>query len=631
MDDYVGHLREFRRILRNLESQTSHPLNRETIDSLTRKLDRDESLINADRLESSIRATVEATRNLEELANYEQDVMSIFYEIVSRKRNELERERFRRVLDHAAESILVVEPHTGRFLDANERASATLGYTREELRELSLNHIEVGLPLTPSAAWQDWLESIPNAPEVAYVEGTHRRKDGTRLQVELSVAFAEVDHHRLLLIVARDATDRKRSDARLKRQWAFFSRLVHRSIDGILAFDRHFQLTYWNPAMERIFGEPRTAVIGKDLFEVLPQLRELGEDRYFKDALAGTTSTSRNRPFTVSETGRQVYFDGHYSPLAEENGEIVGGIGIIRDVTERRETQLRQAREAMARLDEQRLLQVEEKQRLEARIADLEREIEELRHDRSSVVRVDEGERSGGSEGVELVARGVAKAVEPLMAGILSQTGVALAELPSTSPLRRGVEEIEEAALSANELASTLSCFSGNGIAGGSPIQLNDLLSEVEHSLRSLVGPAVSLQFEARSRELPPVHGDWRQLRELVFILAKNAAEAMGDRGGVIRLSTGVVGLDDEALRSAHPRQGASPGEYVYLECSDEGEGIDEKAQQRIFIPFYSTRPGHRGLGLATALGILRAHQGLVTIESRPGRGATFRACFPLN
>ncbi len=119
MDDYLGHLREFRRILRNIESQTVHPLNRETIVALSQKLDRDESQLNADRLERSIRATVEATGSLEDLEHYQQDVMSVFHEIIARKRRELERERFRKLLDQSGESILVVDPFTGRFVDVN--------------------------------------------------------------------------------------------------------------------------------------------------------------------------------------------------------------------------------------------------------------------------------------------------------------------------------------------------------------------------------------------------------------------------------------------------------------------------------------------------------------------------------
>ena len=97
MDEYLGHLREFRRILQNLEGQPTHPLNREAIVALAQKLDRDESQLNSDRLEHSIRDTVEATRTLEDLEHYEQGVMAVFQEITSKKRRDLERERFRKL------------------------------------------------------------------------------------------------------------------------------------------------------------------------------------------------------------------------------------------------------------------------------------------------------------------------------------------------------------------------------------------------------------------------------------------------------------------------------------------------------------------------------------------------------
>ncbi len=360
--------------------------------------------------------------------------MAVFHEITTKKRRDLERERFRKLLDQSGESILVVEPYTGRCLDVNQTASRVLGYSREELLELSLNHIEVGLPLTPASAWHDWVEGVRKSHDVMYLEGVHRRRDGSRFPVEASIGFATVDNEELLLFVTRDITARKRLENRLRRQWGFFSRLVHKSVDGIMAFDRSFNVTYWNPAMERILGIRKNKLLGKNAFQALPQLKELGEDRYFRDALAGTTSTSRNRPFTHGETGRQVYFDGYYSPLTEDRGEILGGVGIFRDVTDRRETQLRQARDATARIDQQRVAELEVHQRLQGEIEELKEENAKLTvdHEQSEAER---GEylRFERVEGLELLAKGIARAVEPLMADILSQTGVALSELPAGS------------------------------------------------------------------------------------------------------------------------------------------------------------------------------------------------------
>jgi PAS domain S-box-containing protein len=634
LDDYVGHLREFRRILRNLENQATHPLNRETIVALTKKLDRDESQLNADRLERSIRATVEATRSIEDLEHYEQDILAVFHEITSRKRRELERERFRNLLDQSGEAIFVIHPASGRFLDVNQTAIRVLGYSREDILELSLNHIEVALPLTPSTAWHDWVESVRDAPDVLYLEGVHRRKDGTRFPVEVSAGLATSDGQELLLLVSRDVTERKRSEARLRRQWAFFSRLTNRSVDGIMAFDRSFTVTYWNPAMERILGERKSKVLGKNALQVLPQLKDLGEDRYFRDALAGTASISRNRAYTHADTARQVYFDGYYSPLTEDSGEILGGIGILRDVTERRETQLRQARETMARIDEQRHQQLEVQRHLESELSELKRENEKLARDRKkSAVEREEHLRAGRVEGLEVLASGLAREVEPLLAGILSQTGVALSELAPDSPLRRGVEEIEEAALSANALTSTLSALSKNGRADVQRVQLGDLLQEGEHSLRAAVKPGVTLELPSKDgvEQGQPLslRGDGRLLAELILALVVNASDAVSDENGWIRVATGTTEVDSELLNRAYLGKGKSPGSYLFLEVSDNGTGMDEETLSKIFVPFFTTKPRHRGLGLTTVLGAVRAHGGFLTVDTVPGNGSTFRVFFP--
>ncbi len=630
MDEYLGHLREFRRILQNLEGQPTHPLNREVIVALSEKLDRDESQLNADRLEHSIRDTVEATRTLDDLEHYQQGVMAVFQEITTKKRQDLERERFRKLLDQSGESILVVEPYSGRFLDVNQTASRVLGYSREELLELSLNHIEVGLPLTPASAWHDWVEGIRKGREVMYLEGVHRRRDGSRFPVEASVGFATVDNEELLLLVTRDITERKRVENRLRRQWGFFSRLGHKSVDGIMAFDRSFNITYWNPAMERILGVRKNKLLGKNAFQALPQLKELGEDRYFRDALEGTTSTSRNRAFTHGETGDQVYFDGYYSPLTEDRGEILGGIGIFRDVTDQRETQLRQTRDAMARSDTQRAAELEVRQRLQGEIEELKQQNEKLTfdHEQSEAERA-EYLRFGKVEGLELLAKGVARVVEPLMADILSQTGVALSELPAGSLLRKGVEEIEEAALDASALATTLSSFSGNGQVDARRVQLDAVLDDLEHSLRSVTPPDVSVELPQGSGSLSLVHGDERLIRDLVLALVTNAAESMGHDGGKVSISIGTADVDAAALARAYLGKGKKPGSYVYLEVSDNGLGMDEDTLAKSFVPFFSTKPQHRGLGLAMVLGIMRAHRGAVMFDSEPEKGSSVRVLFP--
>jgi PAS domain S-box-containing protein len=132
-------------------------------------------------------------------------------------------------------------------------------------------------------------------------------------------------------------------------QELFSKRLLEASVDGILAFDRDCRYTAWNPAMERISGKKSADVLGRNAFAVFPFLKETGEDKFFYEALAGKSSVSDNRPYTIPETGREGFFRGYYSPLYDEHNQIAGGIAIIRDITERKRAEA-EAEEAHQRL-----------------------------------------------------------------------------------------------------------------------------------------------------------------------------------------------------------------------------------------------------------------------------------------
>ena len=117
-----------------------------------------------------------------------------------------------------------------------------------------------------------------------------------------------------------------------QEQHLFLKCLLEANVDGIIAFDREYRYTTWNRAMERISGVKREEVLGKCALEVFPCLKETGEDKFYSEALAGKSVVAENRAFTVGETGRRSFFDGYYSPRHDENGEVIGGVAIIRDL-----------------------------------------------------------------------------------------------------------------------------------------------------------------------------------------------------------------------------------------------------------------------------------------------------------
>jgi len=115
----------------------------------------------------------------------------------------------------------------------------------------------------------------------------------------------------------------------------FLKCLLEANVDGIIAFDREYRYTTWNRAMESISGVKREDVLGKCAFDLFPCLKATGEDKYYLEALAGRSVVAENRPYTIAQSGRNGFFDGYYSPRHDEKGEVVGGVAIIRDVTER--------------------------------------------------------------------------------------------------------------------------------------------------------------------------------------------------------------------------------------------------------------------------------------------------------
>jgi PAS domain S-box-containing protein len=120
--------------------------------------------------------------------------------------------------------------------------------------------------------------------------------------------------------------------------------LLASSTDGILAYDRAARCLFWNAAMERIFGLKAADVVGQPLLELFPFLTAIGEEVHMRLAMEGQEVESRGRPFVVAANGRRGFFDGKHRPLRDETGAVVGGIGVVRDVTDRRlaEEQLRE-------------------------------------------------------------------------------------------------------------------------------------------------------------------------------------------------------------------------------------------------------------------------------------------------
>ena len=222
------------------------------------------------------------------------------------------------------------------------------------------------------------------------------------------------------------------------------------------------------------------------------------------------------------------------------------------------------------------------------------------------------------------LAGGIAHDFNNLLGGILAQSELALGELAAGGSPYRELKTIGEVARTGAEIVRQLMIYAGKETKAGAGADVSAIVGSMLDLLKVSVSKHAALETDL-TPDLPGVRADAAQVRQVVMNLVTNASDAIGDRDGVIRITTSraAIGPLDEAA------DGLAPGDYVRLEVSDTGCGMSQQTQAHVFDPFFTTKSAGHGLGLAVVHGIVRAAGGAVRISSEPGRGTAFHVFLP--
>ena len=231
-------------------------------------------------------------------------------------------------------------------------------------------------------------------------------------------------------------------------------------------------------------------------------------------------------------------------------------------------------------------------------------------------------------ESLGVLAGGIAHDFNNLLTAILGNASLLRADYGDNEAINGPLEQIEMASRRAAALCRQMLASAGRGRFALLPVDLNALVRDAEPLLRVAVAKKPVLTFQLDD-QLPLTLADGAQIRQLLLNLLTNAGEAIGERDGTIVLRTGTTRTDhhDPALIIPHPD--LCGRECVSLKVTDTGEGMAAETVARIFDPFFTTKFTGRGLGLAAAAGIVRAHKGALRVASRLGEGATFELLLP--
>ena len=467
----------------------------------------------------------------------------------------------------------IFDCHTLRFLEVNDAAVNTYGYSREEFMGMTVLDIrpEEGVPI--------FLEDVSERRDGHKHAGIwqHRRKDGSIFPAEVVTFEFHKDGHAKRLILAIDVTERCRVEAALRESEASLKALVDNAPFGIQqSLLEENRIKTLNPALRKMLGdyrveEARQLNVSEQVYADPKDRDRLIEVLRRSGRIQGWETTFRRRDGSLVP----VRITGSLS--GEGNGAPEVFSAYVEDMTQ--QSALEQ--------------QVRQVQKLEA---------------------------------VGRLAGGMAHDFNNVLVVIKLSTELMLDQITPESPFSKLLLQISNAADRAAALTRQMLAFGRQQMMQPRVINLNTVVSETTQMLRRVIGEDIqlvtNLSDTTENSRLDP-----DQVAQVILNLAVNARDAM-PQGGTLHIETTNVDLDEAYTRDHPPVQ---PGHYVMLAVSDTGTGIDKSILPRIFDPFFTTKELDKGtgLGLSIVYGIVKQSGGYIWVYSEPGHGTTFKLYFP--
>ncbi|GGO75704.1 hypothetical protein GCM10011348_01130 [Marinobacterium nitratireducens] len=383
--------------------------------------------------------------------------------------------------------------------------------------------------------------------------------------------------------------ERRRYENAHRRSEARYRTIFEASMDAIISMDASGRILDLNQAAEACFGHKRDEVVGRMLSEVLipARYREAhhhGLSNFIRTG-RGDYVGRRVEVSAMNASGEEIPVELTIEVAQDPDGSDIF-IGYMRDIRDRQ-----QAAATEKRLQSQ-LRQAQKMQAI--------------------------GQLTGG------IAHDFNNILTTVLGYILMAQEQANRHQDPT--LDKYLDRIQAASQRASHQIQQMLTFSRGQQGQRRPLQLSDPVYDALRMLEAVMPGGIDLSEELGSR-LPAVLADPTQVEQILMNLCLNARDAMNG-SGEIHVSLREVHLEDQICSSCHRCLG---GDYVELQVADTGPGISDEDQERVFEPFFSTKPTGQGSGMGLAMihGIVHEHHGHILLDSTPQTGARFRILFP--
>ena len=504
-------------------------------------------------------------------------------DLTERQRSEEIELSLGRIVENSLNEIFIFDAETLKFVRVNRGARENIGYSMEQLRELTLVDIK---PNVTEEQFLEIIQPLKTGKEQSLVfETVHARKDGSRYPVEVHLQMDRFQGQACFVAIILDITERKQFVTALQDSEERYRALVETSSEMVQSITADGRILFVNRTWVTTMGYSEDEVSELNLFSMIHPDSISHCQAQFSRVMAGETVTNIAATF-VAKDGRCIPVEGKVTPVIID-GRVVKTHGFFRDVTDRKK-----AEEAIALLNNE----------LEQRVEERTKQLEEAQHelvvkDRLAIL----GHLAGGVAHEIRNPLGVIKnAVYYLQQREQGQTDVDEDASDALKEISRGLNNSER-------IVSELLDYARGPTAELSRFPMDEALGAALDMVsipRNVVvaGPGPSEIY---------VDADRGQIERLLANLIQNATQAMPNGGSLTLRCTAVDGR-------------------VVTEVSDTGNGIAEAELERIFEPLFTKRARGIGLGLPLCRRYAAQHNGTLEVKSEFGKGSTFTLTLPL-
>ena len=500
----------------------------------------------------------------------------------------------RLIIDTALDAVISID-HAGVITAWNSQAEHIFGYSSEETIHHSL--AELIIPPQHREAHQKGLQHFHQTGQGAIlnqrVETTALHQDGHEFPVELSIVPLHYGNETSFSAFVRDITERRQSEDEMTRLRRYLKNIIDSMPSVLVGVDTSGLVTEWNQQAEALTGISHERALGSFFADVLPQLdSELSEIR---DAIHSGTPWHGER-LLEEQNGQIRYSDVVVYPLHTDS--VKGAVIRVDDVTSR------------VRM-EQMMVQTEKMMSLGGLAAGMAHEI------------------NNPLSAILQATQNIQRRISPDLAMNLKAAETLDLDLHALNSyfdergLNHFVEDIADSGKRAAKIVTDMLSFSRSSDTQLNASNLNELAEAAVRLAASDYDLKKNYNFKRihidrrYSEDLPPVACDGIQIEQVVLNLVKNAAHAMAAAATekpVITLFT-------------HSVDG-----YACIDIIDNGPGMDPEISKRVFEPFFTTKDVGKGTGLGLSVSyfiVTEQHDGLMSVETAPGKGACFKICLP--